>query len=241
MMASLPPIGGFNKSSETGPDPFAPSIFISGCQLRCPYCMNSRLVTGSSTPMISIDEVKKFVKDNGCKWIHISGGEPLFRPMMEILALLNEIKKWGCNISLSTNGLEHGKLKKILPSLGYVTMDIKTDEARYSDLLAMRNHFPQQIFPYTSLLALRERKAQDSTFNYEVRTTLYPPLVNASTIRDIGEQLTKSEKWVFQLFRKTKTMLSSKANNVREYTGLEVERMLNVAKEYSNEVSLREV
>ena len=42
---SLPDIYGFNKSSEAGQNEFAASLFLLGCNLRCPYCMNKKLVS----------------------------------------------------------------------------------------------------------------------------------------------------------------------------------------------------
>jgi len=242
----LPKIYGFNKSSEAGPDAFAPSVFLRNCQLRCPYCMNSRLVTGENIkPDISLDEVKLFVKENDCKWVGISGGEPLYRSIFEIMSMVYEIKKWGCKIALSTNGLEFNKLSMILSFVDYVTLDIKTDKDRYDNLLAGKtgNKTKLGLFDsvFTSLGKLRAKKHFHDSFNYEIRTTLYPSLVDEKAIRYIGMALQKEEKWILQPFRKTKTMLSKKAKNIPLYDDIEIKYLASVAMEYTNEVKVREV
>ena len=246
IFSSLPKIYGFNKSSEAGPDPFAPSIFLKACQLRCPYCMNSKLVIGKNENIIDLSTIKSFVKDNGCKWVSISGGEPLFSPGNQILSLLNEIRKWGCNIALSTNGLEPEKLSMVISLLGYVTLDIKTDSGRYSSITenGEKNVFGKVV---STLNRLKDRKSLlmgiSNKFDYEIRTTLYPPLVDKDAIVGIGQQLHmgEAEKWVLQPFRKTKTMLSEAAYNVTEYGEEETQNLFSIAKTYTSKVYIREV
>ena len=61
-MINLPNIYGFNKTSDAGPDVFAYSIFLGGCNLRCPYCMNSKLVTSlEEVSTIEFDIIKKSI------------------------------------------------------------------------------------------------------------------------------------------------------------------------------------
>ena len=50
----IPKIYGFNKTSEAGVKVFAPSIFVQGCNFKCPFCFNSKL---SKSEMSSKDEI----------------------------------------------------------------------------------------------------------------------------------------------------------------------------------------
>ncbi|MFA7220329.1 MAG: hypothetical protein WC119_07525, partial [Synergistaceae bacterium] len=76
-MKKIPTIYGFNGSSEAGPDTFAPSIFLGGCNFRCDYCMNATLVLDcvAIKGIINLEHIKNFVKENDCRSVNVSGGE----------------------------------------------------------------------------------------------------------------------------------------------------------------------
>jgi pyruvate formate lyase activating enzyme len=240
-MQTYPKIYGFNHFSEAGPDEFSPSIFLGGCNLRCPYCMNSKLVLDfQSLPTINIEDIKKFVIENKCEWLNISGGEITIQKTESLIELLKEIKSWGCRISVSTNGVLTDKIRAIIEYVDYVTMDIKTSEHRY--YLVCKYNFDQKCFSYVvnSLNILREQKTKRD-FNYEIRTTLYRPLVSTVELNDIGLVIKDGEKWVLQPFRKAKCMLSEESNYVIQYTDEEVDNLLSIARKYSNITLIRMV
>ncbi len=241
LMKTYPKIYCFNHFSEAGADEFNPSIFLGGCNLRCPYCMNSKLVLDAqSLPTINIEEIKKFVIENKCEWLNISGGEITIQKTESLIELLKEIKSWGCRIAISTNGVFTDKIRSIIEYIDYVTVDIKTSEHRY--YLLFEDIFDQKLFSYVvnSLNVLREQKKKRD-FNYEIRTTLYRPLVGKVEINDIGLVIECGEKWVLQPFRKAKNMLSEESNYIIPYTEEEVENLLLIAREYTNNASIRMV
>jgi pyruvate formate lyase activating enzyme len=240
-MQTYPKIYGFNHFSEAGPDAFSPSIFLGGCNLKCPYCMNSKLVLDAqSLPTINIEEIKKFVIENKCEWLNISGGEITIQPTESLIVLLEEIKSWGCRMAISTNGVFTDKIRSIIEYIDYVTVDIKTSEHRY--YLVCEYNFDQKCFSYVvnSLNILREQKTKRD-FNYEIRTTLYRPLVGIVEINDIGLVINNGEKWVLQPFRKAKNMLSEESDYIIPYTEEEVENLLLIARKYTNNASIRMV
>ena len=240
-MQTYPKIYGFNHFSESGPDEFSPSVFLGGCNLRCPYCMNSKLVLDAqSLPTINIEEIKKFVIENKCEWLNISGGEITIQPTESLIVLLEEIKSWGCRMAISTNGVFTDKIRSIIEYIDYVTVDIKTSEHRY--YLVCEYNFDQKCFSYVvnSLNILREQKTKRD-FNYEIRTTLYRPLVGIVEINDIGLVINNGEKWVLQPFRKAKNMLSEESDYIIPYTEEEVENLLLIARKYTNNASIRMV
>ena len=71
------------------------TIFLSGCNFRCPFCQNSGLITGSTPETIPEDEFFAFLSkrrrlvDGVC----IPGGEPLLHP--DLPGFLNRIKALG--------------------------------------------------------------------------------------------------------------------------------------------------
>jgi len=233
----LPKIYGFNKSSEAGPDNFAPSIFLGGCNFRCPYCMNSKLVKMVDVKEVSLDTVKEFVIENKCEWVNISGGEPTLQLDDELCELIEEIAGWGCKVAMSTNGT--GDLICI-PLLKYVTMDLKTDSTTYAkDYCFDGLRHPMSLIISTMELLRWWKKEYD--FDYEFRTTLYKPLVNLHNIDKIAKFIKKRDKWVLQPFRATKCMLSEDAEDVEPYSKEEMEELKAVAEEYCDNVSLRYV
>ena len=105
---TLPKIYGISSCSEAADNIFAPSIFLFGCNLRCPYCMNTKAVIANPeiglAKEIPFDEIKGRLLEDVSGWVMISGGEPLLTPAYRLHALLTEIKSWGKKIGISTNG-----------------------------------------------------------------------------------------------------------------------------------------
>lgn len=239
-MKKYPTIYGFNGSSEAGQDSFAPAIFLGGCNFRCDYCMNATLVMdyGAIREAISLDCIRDFVKENDCESVNVSGGEVTIHPTDQLINLFEEIRSWGCKVSISTNGFLTSKLMDIIPYVNYVTMDIKTGVDKYNQIVHIKalSAWHDVI---NSLDLLQIHKSND--FNYEIRTTLYRPLVGESEIREIGSELNKNEEWTLQPFRKAKNMIGEKAYLVDPYSEGEMESLLNIAKEYTDKASLRYV
>ena len=98
------------------------TIFLSGCNFRCPFCHNRDLVTGPLPAAMDSGELLAFLaKRKGLlDGVCVTGGEPLLRPGLE--ALLEEIKALGFPIKLDTNG-SHPQLLARLWSLGLVDYD----------------------------------------------------------------------------------------------------------------------
>ena len=130
-MSKFPEIMGFNKTSEAGFNLFATSIFLFGCNLRCPYCVNGRIVVvkpedwEKPVKTIDLEVIKKHVLETRTEWVMISGGEPTFTPLDKLNNLIDEIRSWGCKIGISTNGTRPEIIEQILPKLNYVALDIK--------------------------------------------------------------------------------------------------------------------
>ena len=117
------------------PGRVACTIFLGGCDFRCPFCHNRDLVTGPLPAAMDSGELLAFLaKRKGLlDGVCVTGGEPLLRPGLE--GLLEEIKALGFPIKLDTNG-SHPQLLARLWSLGlvdYAAMDIKNSPERYGE------------------------------------------------------------------------------------------------------------
>ena len=99
------------------------TVFLSGCNMRCPFCHNSDLVFGK-VPYVSCDELfsllekRRGVLDGVC----ITGGEPLLYEKTE--ELIKEIKSRGFLVKLDTNGTNPERLERLLNNnlLVYILM-----------------------------------------------------------------------------------------------------------------------
>lgn len=237
MNTLLPKICGFNRASEIGVDTFSPSIFLSGCNFHCPYCMNSRLVNGKINIHVGIEEVKKFVQEEGSEWLMISGGEPTCTPIEHLINLFKEIESWGCKIGMSTNGSNFNELRRIIKYLNYVALDIKASNISDYQKLSDKNVYKNLLM---SLYLLRIIKKSRNDFSYELRTTLFPPFINNYTLDEIGSRMIhKEDKWVLQQFRHAQNILDPSCKNIEPYSDEDVKVLINIAKNYCNNVSLR--
>jgi pyruvate formate lyase activating enzyme len=244
-MKMYPKIYGFNKSSEAGPDNFAPSVFLGACNFRCDYCMNSKLVLDfASLNEVPIEDIETFVKENECEWINVSGGEVTVHPTLSLINMFIEMQSWGCKIAISTNGFLPEKLIEILPHIHYVTMDVKTGIHKYNEVVyaPLREKSSAIFNVMNSLFLLRmTRKRTYEPFDYELRTTMYRPLVGKEEIEEIGMLLRKEERWMLQPFRQAKCMIGEDAYKVEPYTEEEMKDLLEFAKQYSDNAFIRYV
>jgi len=234
----IPQICGFNKCSEAGIDVFAPAIFLNRCNFRCPYCMNAKLARGKSDKSLDIEEIKQYVKEDKSEWFMISGGEPLCGNIPHLINLLKEIQTWGCKIGISTNGSYPRTLKRILPLINYIAMDFKA--VLEEDYKEFGNGLGSSMIIESKNILMENKKERDD-FDYEVRTTLYPKYIDKEAMHEIGSVMRKDDTWVLQQFRHVKNMLDTIAYEVEPYSKEEVESLVKIAKEYSDNVRVRYV
>jgi pyruvate formate lyase activating enzyme len=81
------------------PGQVACTVFLGGCNFRCPFCHNSQLLDGKVEEVMSADNLMTFL--NGRKGILdgvcVTGGEPTLQPQLP--QLLRCIKEMGSGSS----------------------------------------------------------------------------------------------------------------------------------------------
>ena len=79
-----------------------PTVFVrlTGCPLRCQYCDTAYAFEGGD--VISLEKVLTNVQKFNCKFVTVTGGEPLAQP--NCVALLEMLCDAGLNVSLETSG-----------------------------------------------------------------------------------------------------------------------------------------
>jgi len=156
----------------------------------------------------------------------ITGGEPAMN--QDLPCFLRSLKKYGFHIKLDTNGFYPETLKKCLPYLDYVAMDVKTSLEKYK-LLGAKN---------TENLLHSIRILKDGKIDYEFRNTVVPGIVDENDIPKIGRIVEGAKRFIFQQFRPGET-LDESFNNVKPYPENVIVKFSKIMKRYVSEVILR--
>ena len=168
------------------PGKVACTVFMQGCNFRCPFCHNSPLLHANASAFISRQKLMDFLKkrqgllDGVC----ITGGEPTLCP--ELPDLLKEIKSLGFAVKLDTNGSRPEILKNLVEAdlVDYVAMDIKNSPERYRETVGCSG---------LDLTKIEEsmRYLMEGSLDYEFRTTVVKELHTADDIKAIGQWFQK--------------------------------------------------
>ena len=163
------------------PGKVACTVFLQGCNYRCPFCHNSDLLPGKGEELMTTAELLAFLRkrqgllDGVC----ISGGEPTLCPELE--ELLRKIKALGFAVKLDTNGSRPQVLKDLIEKglVDYVAMDVKNSPQRYAETVGLTRF---DLGPTEESL----RALIGGTVDYELRTTVVRPLHDDASILDMG-------------------------------------------------------
>ena len=165
------------------PGKVACTIFLAGCNYRCPFCHNAELFSGKPEEVMSTDAFLEFLqKRQGLlEGVCVSGGEPTGDPALE--NLLTRIKALGFAVKLDTNGSRPEILKALLEKglVDYVAMDVKNSPEKYAETVGCA----------VDLEAVEEslRLLISGEVPYELRTTLVAQLHDAASIEEMGQWL----------------------------------------------------
>lgn len=105
-----------------------PTVFVrlTGCPLRCGYCDTAYAFTGGVK--MSLDAIIAQVESYGCRYVTVTGGEPLAQSAC--LDLLSRLADLGHTVSLETSGaLDIG----VVDPRVVIVMDLKTPSSGESD------------------------------------------------------------------------------------------------------------
>ena len=189
------------------PGKIACTVFLGGCNFRCPFCHNGELLDGSAEMIMDEREFLSFLsKRKGLlDAVCISGGEPTLQP--GLAALLEQIKAMGYLTKLDTNGSRPEVLKELVSRdlLDYVAMDIKNSP----DLYGQTAGAPVQLQKIEESI----RFLTEEHLDYEFRTTVVAQLHDCASIARMGEwvaalaQGKKIKRWFVQPFADRDTVL----------------------------------
>lgn len=191
-------ISGFNKTTLLDyPGKVAATIFLAGCNFRCPFCHNSSLVLHPAIqPEYSQEEILRFLtKRRGIlDGVCISGGEPALAAELE--DFLYKIKDIGYEIKLDTNGSRPDVIKSLVRNklADKIAMDIKACPDNYSALTGLSQPDMEAIRESADFLL-------EGNVDYEFRTTVVKELHTEKDFREIGQWLKGAKAYYLQAYR----------------------------------------
>jgi len=177
------------------PGKVACTVFLGGCDFRCPFCHNFELVEGPLPVALEEDEFFAFLeKRRGLlDGVAITGGEPCLR--RDLPAFLARIREGGFAVKLDTNGNHPQMLARVIEEglVDYVAMDVKNSPGKYARTVGL---------PAIDLAPIREsvELLMEGRVPYEFRTTVVRELHESRDFEEIGAWIEGAERYFLQPF-----------------------------------------
>lgn len=198
-------INGLNKTTLLDyPKHLAATIFLGGCNMRCPFCHNASLVMDAgSQPVIPLAEVLSYLdkRRNLLEGVCITGGEPTLYP--DLPDFIREIKALGYKIKLDTNGTHPAMMKDLVEHglVDYVAMDIKNSREHYGLSSGIRNIDLKPVEESVSFLL-------SGQVTYEFRTTVVKEHHTEEDMLSIGNWIKGADAYFLQAYKDSGDILT---------------------------------
>ena len=211
-------IGGLQKLTLIDyPGRLAATVFLSGCNFRCPWCYSKELVLPEEIkkqPKITEKELFDFLKQRKemLEGVVLCGGEPTLNK--DLPQFCKKIKNMGYALKVDTNGSNPNMLKDLINEnlIDYIAMDVKAPREKYDKLVGKKINV-KNIEKSVSLL-------KQGKIDYEFRTTLNPMLKKEDVLK-ISHWLSGAKKYYLQNFRPEKT-IDSEFEKMKPYPDKEL-------------------
>jgi len=188
-------ISGLQKTTLLDfPGHVAATVFTGGCNMRCPFCHNMDIVTGTDSAY-TVDEILSFLKKRKgiLDGICITGGEPTLQN--DLPDFISAVKSLGYLVKLDTNGTNPLILRSLISSelVDYVAMDIKSSPSEYSRVCGIKGFNIAPVLESISVL-------KDSEISYEFRTTVISCYHSKEIFDEIGTLIKGCKAYYLQPF-----------------------------------------
>ena len=220
-------IGGLQKTTFIDfPGRIAATVFLIGCNFRCPFCYSSELVLPEkikNQPEFSEKDFFKFLKSRKelLESVVICGGEPTINK--DLPDFIKKIKKMGFLVKIDTNGSNPQMLKILIDQklIDYVAMDIKGPKQKYDEFTGKKVNI-RKIQKSIDIL-------KEGRIDYEFRSTIVPSLHTRGDILNMAKWIKGAKKYYLQNFRPEKTINPS-FNEIKPYSReflLEIQKIIS--------------
>ncbi len=248
-------IGGLQKLSLIDyPRHIAAIIFTQGCNFRCHFCNNPKLVVPASRhqniagsalrhqnserrqkdySLISEDSLFGFLKIRAGKLdaVVITGGEPTLHH--DLADFIKKIKAMGYLIKLDTNGTAPAELKNLIEQslIDYIAMDIKGPLEKYEQIIGVKGFLPE--------IKKSIKIIKESGLEYEFRSTIMPAFHNREDIIKMGELIEGATQWYLQKFKPLPDLVDKDFSKEKSFTDKQMEELCDIGRQYARNCEVR--
>ncbi|MCX4313271.1 MAG: anaerobic ribonucleoside-triphosphate reductase activating protein [Clostridia bacterium] len=214
------------------PEHMACTLFVPGCNFRCPFCHNSELL-GGDVEFYDEGEILEFLRKRKgvLEGVCVTGGEPTIYTDLD--RLLREIKSLGYLVKLDTNGYLPDKLEELLDAglLDYIAMDIKNSPERYAETAGLDDmRFDIERVERSINIIMC------SGADYEFRTTVSTELFDEQSITRAAQMIRGAKKYFLQAFVMRDTVPSK---TLTPPSQLVLSRYLDLVRQYVPNARIR--
>ncbi len=185
-------VGFIPNSFVDYPQNISAVIFIGGCNFDCTYCHNRWTIDAKGEE--KLDEILQRIEKNSTflDAVTISGGEPTLQKVEHLEQLIATIKAMGLKVKLDTNGSRAEAVKRLLPTLDYIAMDIKAPLNKYPLITPISKKAIENMRQSIQLI-------KDNANDYEFRTTFAPEL-SIEDITEIAQTIKGAKRYFIQKY-----------------------------------------
>lgn len=207
------------------PEKIACTVFLGGCNFRCPYCHNASLVIPEKFGEdISEDEFFGFLemRRERLEGVCVSGGEPTLHK--DIPSFIEKIKSYIPEVKLDTNGTNPEMLEELIMRglVDYVAMDIKNSREKYP-MTVGKADFDTSAVERSAEILMRGK------IPFEFRTTVVRELHTSEDVESVGRWLSGNEKFYLQTFKDSGDLISS---GMSAYSDREMDELTRILKKH---------
>jgi pyruvate formate lyase activating enzyme len=211
------------------------TIFLGGCNFRCPYCHNSDLVLRPQTlPTFPLEYFLSFLdlRKGWLEGICVSGGEPLLHEDLE--TLLSLIKERDLLVKVDTNGSFPSRLEALIQKelVDQVAMDVKAPLERYNEVTGVEVE-KKDILQSIDII-------KNSGLKYVFRCTVVPGLIGTEDVEKVSLLIKGAEVFQLQQFVPLNP-LDKDYLEKKPYSKEEVQKFAKIAEPYFSDVRVEGV
>ena len=186
-------IGGLQPCSFVDfPGCLSAVVFFRGCNLRCPYCHNKRLLDGDDPPAMTETELLAFLSSRRGRLdgVVISGGEPTLQAGLR--RCIEAVRVLGYKVKLDTNGTRPQVLSELIGDglIDYVALDLKDEPHAYASWLGTHST-PEDLCRSLELV-------KTSGADHELRTTVTWPHHDEERLDRMARWAHGCRRWILQ-------------------------------------------
>lgn len=217
------------------PGKVACTVFLGGCNFRCPFCHNPDLVVVPPLePDIAEEEFLAFLSQRKgfLDGVCITGGEPMLEK--DLAQFIQKIRGMGFLVKLDTNGSFPDRLRPLVENhlVDYVAMDIKNSKGHYGPTIGLPHYDTKAVEQSVAIL-------MEGSVPYEFRTTLVREYHTEEDMHSIGAWLRGCRSYCLQSFVDSGNLLGNEP--MTPFSEEEMEEYKKLLKSYIESVFIRGV